>query len=185
MASSVSDSALEELCRLKSSFAGTSIPNRRWRNISTALSIIAQSIWIVRDIEKLGNSLEVGEVPDPVVRFYNETIAYMMGTPRVFDVHVWEGVNSWLSNNQPFDVNNSATSANIGAAIMSTYMFNDGKIKEGLSQRKGTRFNKALLSYANADVLYRWTLQPNGIDDIVAAMPLLARVHRRLKELDD
>ena len=155
---------------------------RSWQHISAILGSCSRATWVLRDIpimrEKDGSPLYV---PDVVARFYNDTVAFILGGKRDINVEVWESIHDWLRAVE--DPSSGAMSGNIGTTIVKSWQLQTGTDQTDratLTKVSATKLSRQLVNMLESDLIYMWSIRPNGIDDMIRSLPMLCRVHQHL-----
>lgn len=161
----------------------SNVKTRSWPHISAVLGCCARAVWVLREIaimrEKDGSPLYV---PDTVARFYNDTVEFILGGKREFNIEVWESIHDWLRAVE--DPSSGGMSGNIGTTIVKTWQLQTGTDQSdnvAITKVNSTKLNRRLVTMLDSDLIYMWSIRPNGIDDMIRAMPMLCRVHQHLR----
>lgn len=178
----VTSELLDEIDRASVINGQSNSKTRTWQHISAIMNTCARAIWVVRDIaimrEKDGSPLFV---PDTIARFYNDTVEFIHGGKREFNIEVWESIHDWL---RTVDVPSSGDmTGNIGATIIKVWNsspMTDNTDNTAITKVSATKLSRRLVPMLDSDLIYMWSIRPNGLDDMISALPMLCRVHQRL-----
>ena len=173
-----SKEANEELIRAMRISESGGASTRSWEHIDACIQTTIRNCWLLRAFVSItdpqGNQIRY---PDVVVRFYNETVGFIMGEPRTIRTETWEGLldASLPKSNEPQKV-----IGNIGSQIISAYFGSTNETKPALVRVSGDKIDRRLLSLSESDIIYMWIMRQNGLDDMVRVMPILSGVYMTL-----
>ncbi len=148
---------------------------RRWQHIDTSLRIYLPYVYLLRSLTK-GDWLQLYRAKNATIaRFINDTIGFVLGEDRLINVKVWDDIIREAIETAKFTP--AKRLGNIGTAVLDAYTnppnsTNDTTVT---SQLRPTIRNE-LDRISDRDLAMMWVTRPQGIDDLITSVTLLAQI---------
>lgn len=148
---------------------------RRWEHIDALLQTCAPYVWLIRDaaLGRLSESTRSNVAP--IIRFYNDTVHYILGGHRVVSVQTWDDVVRTALDQGSIEPTRQRA-GNIGTQILANYT-TDVDCQNAITSQVKPKLRREILNLSDADIITMWITRQNGIDDMAHSLALFAQVY--------
>lgn len=155
---------------------------RAWLHIDACLQTCCRHIWLVRELGKMRNSAgDTVRPPDVVVKFYNEMVCYIVGGTRSIRVETWASILDAALPDKPAT---RQVAGNIGSQIVDAFFGAPSETTPALMQVSVDKIRRDLLNMPENEIIYMWMMRPNGLDDMIRTLPMVARIYDAILPLN-
>lgn len=173
----ISIDALNTMNECVSLFRNNPVRARSWEGVEATINACAHHIPLMR-MAVMG--CEFGDsVRDSIARkFYNETVGFILGEKRTVNVIGWEGLINDLTgfnDEARWATNMPGSVGSIGSRQLGRYR--SWALSPLTSEEMKSHYIRGeMLSYAHRDILKMWMLRPNGLDDMLFSLVMMAKI---------
>jgi len=170
----ISPQSLNTMNECVSLFRSHTSESREWQHISSVIEVSSKMLHLmqlpVTKPETFGCSENIGVL----TRFFNESVNFILTGKRTIRIEVWEGIINDATGYRDHTL--IGNNGSIGSGMLGwTSKQMPPKVVSDSFKDRGIRND--LLSYAHRDVLHKWIHQPNGIDDMLYTLVLMAKIY--------
>ena len=148
---------------------------RRWQHIDTSLRIYLPYVGLLRELTR-GDWLQQYQAKNATIaRFINDTIGFVLGEKRLIGVTVWDDIIRDAIESSKFTP--SRRLGNIGTAILDAYTNpSTSAMDAAVTNQVKPMIRKDLNVISDRDLAMMWICRPNGIDDLITSITVLAQI---------
>lgn len=169
----IDDSTIARLTELSTLFQTNTLQARRFESIHSVINVCAGMINLMRMFAAQPIVNGVSYDSNTVIRFYNETVGFILGESRPIRMEIWSGIINDIYDQTPDGLvgnNGSVQAAEKWGRLKGDNVLTAPSFGQ-------TSIRKELLSYAHRDILHMWLLRPNGIDDMLHALTAISKIY--------
>lgn len=148
---------------------------RRWQHIDTSLRIYLPYVYLLRSLTK-GDWLQLYRAKNATIsRFINDTIGFVLGEDRLINVKVWDDIIREAIETAKFTP--SRRLGNIGTAILDAYTNpSTSNVDVAVTSQVKPALRTDINVISDRDLAIMWICRPNGIDDLITSITILAQI---------